>query len=125
IGRWSRWDRRRVGPATWVPARSREGARWGTAYPAGGRGPPSLVGGPAETDAGWPLPRGFPPGPGRGSRLSLEKARTQRVAGGSPPPPFFMARSFPLARFCVVGRSGAMVRLFRSPPTCPDLDSHF
>ena len=66
------------------------------------------------------------PVPGGGSRLSLEKARTQRVAGGCPPPPlFFIARSFPLARFGVVGRSGAIVGLFRGPGTCPDLDSHF
>ena len=44
----------------------------------------------------------FPPGPGRGSRLSLEKARTQRVAGGYPPPPVFLwpARCS-LARFGV------------------------
>ena len=31
---------------------------------------------------------GSRPVPGGGSRLSLEKARTQRVAGGGPPPPF-------------------------------------
>ena len=90
------------------------------------RGPPSLVGGPVGTVAGWALRRGFPPGPGRGSRLSLEKARTQRVAGGCPPPPpFFMTRSLPLARFGVVGRIVPVVGLFRNPCTCPDLDSHF
>ena len=48
------------------------------------------------------------PVPGGGSRLSLEKARTQRVAGGCPPPPFFMARSLALARF------GGCAALFRS-----------
>ena len=32
---------------------------------------------------------GSRPVPGGGSRLSLEKARTQRVAGGCPPPPRF------------------------------------
>ena len=36
-----------------------------------------------------------------------------------------MARSFPLARFGVVGRSEAMLRLFRSPCTCPDLGRFF
>ena len=49
------------------------------------------------------------PVPGGGSRLSLEKARTQRVAGGPPAPPFFRGRSFPLARFGVVGRRGTIV----------------
>ena len=65
------------------------------------------------------------PVPGGGSRLSLEKARTQRVAGGCPPPPLFMARSFPLAGFGVVGRSGAVVGLLRYPCTCPDLETFF
>ena len=45
------------------------------------------------------------PVPGGGSRLSLEKARTQRVAGGCPPPPFFMARSLALAHFGGCGAS--------------------
>ena len=55
-----------------------------------------------------PCDVGSRPVPGGGSRLSLEKARTQRVAGGGPPPPCFMARSFPLARF------GGCATLFRS-----------
>ena len=50
---------------------------------------------------------GSRPVPGGGSRLSLEKARTQRVAGGCPPPPRFRGRSFPLARF---GGCGALSR---------------
>ena len=90
-----------------------------------GPGPLSSVGGSVGTAAGWTLRRGFPPGPGRGSRLSLEKARTQRVAGEGPRPPFFRARSFPLAGFGVVGRSEAMLHLFRSPCTCPDLGRFF
>ena len=54
----------------------------------GRRGSPVSIGGPGLdrrrlAPAAWSLP----PGPGRGSRLSLEKARTQRVAGGGPPPP--------------------------------------
>ena len=36
-----------------------------------------------------------------------------------------MTRSFPLARFGVVGRSGAVVGLFRGPCTCPDLGTLF
>ena len=50
----------------------------------------------------------------------------RKRAGGKPPgPPVFMARSFPLAGFGVVGRSEAMLRLFRSPCTCPDLGRFF
>ena len=79
-----------------------------------------------ETVAGWTLQRGFPPGPGRGIQAFSRESPDAKSRGGIPPaPPFFRARSLPLARFCVVGRSGSMVRLFRSPPTCPDLDSHF
>ena len=40
--------------------------------------------GPAQVSTCEVVPR---PVPGGGSRLSLEKARTQRVAGGCPPPP--------------------------------------
>ena len=36
IGRGFLLDRRRLGPARWVPARSRAGARQGTTYPSGG-----------------------------------------------------------------------------------------
>ena len=36
-----------------------------------------------------------------------------------------MGRSFSLARFGVVGRSGAVVGLFRNPCTCPDLETFF
>ena len=68
---------------------------------------------------------GSRPVPGGGSRLSLEKARTQRVAGGCPPPPWFMARSLALARFGVGWRSGTVVGLFRCPCTCPDLGRFF
>ena len=57
--------------------------------------------------------------------LSLEKARTQRVAGGCPRPPFFMARLLPLARFGVGWRSGAVVGRLRCPCTCPDLGRFF
>ena len=42
-----------------------------------------------------------------------------------PAPPWFIARSFPLARFGVVGRSGTVVELVRSPSTCPDLGTFF
>ena len=89
-------------------------------------GPPSSAAGPAGTGAGWHLPRGFPPGPGRGIQAFSRESPDAKSRGGMPPaPPFFIARSFPLARFGVVGRSGAIVGLFRGPGTCPDLDSHF
>ena len=79
--------------------------------------------GPAQVQTCDVVPR---PVPGGGSRLSLEKAWTQRVAGGMPPaPPGFRGRSLSLARFGVVGRSGAVVGLFRNPCTCPDLGRFF
>ena len=43
----------------------------------------------------------------------------------APPPPCFRARSFPLARFGVVGHSGTVEGLVRSPGTCPDLETFF
>ena len=49
------------------------------------------------------------PVPGGGSRLSLEKARAQRVAGGCPPPPLFLSparsHSLVLAWWGAAGRS--------------------
>ena len=80
--------------------------------------------GPCWTGAGPDLQRGFPPGPGRGSRLSLEKARTQRVAGVTPRPPALRAaRShLPFWRlWCIVSVDG----LLRVPCTCPDLETFF
>ena len=50
---------------------------------------------------------GSRPVPGGGSRLSLEKARTQRVAGGGPPPPFLgpaRSHSLVLAWWGAAGR---------------------
>ena len=113
-GRGPGWDRRRVDPAAWVPARSRAGARWGTAYPLGGRGFSGASG--RSAPGGRRLRRGSP--------ISPEKWGKEG-RGQAPWTPFFMARSFPLARFGVVGRSGAVVGLFRGPCTCPDLDAHF
>ena len=72
---------------------------------------------------------GFPPGPGRGSRLSLEKARTQRVAGGCPPPPPFLspARSHSLVLalgatlFGSIGYFGAHLRTLIWKPSFPKM----
>ena len=84
------WDRRRLAPAGWVPARSRAGARWGTAYPLGGRG---------FSEASGRSAPGGPPAR-RGPHFSREMGRKR--AGGKPPgPPGFMARLLPLARFGV------------------------
>ena len=75
IGRRFRWDRRRSRAATWFPARSRAGARWGTAYPSGGRGfsgasgrsapgaPPARRGSPFLPRNGEKEGRGSAPGP--------------------------------------------------------------
>ena len=60
-----------------------------------------------------------------GARLSPEKAGGKSAGGLAPWTPFFMARSFPLARFGVVGRSGAIVGLLRGPSACPDLGRFF
>ena len=65
------------------------------------------------------------PAPGGGSRLSLEKARTQRVAGEGPRPPFLMARLLPLARFGVGCRIVPVDGLLRYPSTYPDLGTFF
>src|SRR5699024_1038918 len=84
VGRWCLLDRRRVGPATWFPARLRAGAR-----------------------------------------LCPEKAGGKSAGGFAPWPPFFRARSFPLAGFGVVGRSVPVDGLLRNPCTCPDLETFF
>ncbi len=67
-----------------------------------------LAGGPV-----WDLRRleprgGSPPGPGRGIQAFSRESPDGKSRGGRPPaPPFFMARSFPLARF------GGCAALFR------------
>ena len=68
FGRWSRWDRRRLKPAAWVPARSRAGIQ----------------------------------------AFSRESPDAKSRGGMPPAPPFFRARSFPLARF------GGGITLLRS-----------
>ena len=69
---------------------------------------------------------GSRPVPGGGSRLSLRESPDAKSRGGWPPaPPFFMARSFPLARFGVVGRIVPVYGLLRCPCTCPDLGRFF
>ena len=89
-------------------------------------GSPSSVAGPTGTGAGWHLRGGFPPGPGRGIQAFSRESPDAKSRGGGPPaPPGFRARSFPLARFGVAGRSGTVVGLFRNPSTCPDLGTFF
>ena len=67
---------------------------------------------------------GSRPVPGGGSRLSLEKARTQRVAGGCPPPPFYSpARSHSLVLAFVPHCPGGGA--ITVPCTCPDLETFF
>ena len=65
------------------------------------------------------------PVPGGGSRLSLEKARTQRVAGEGPAPPFFNGPLVGTRSFWRLCRIVPVEGLLRYPCTCPDLDSHF
>ena len=94
----------------------------------GGRGPgPSVIDRRfrRKPSQGVPCHVGSRPVPGGGSRLSLRESPDAKSRGGGPPPPHSMARSFPLARFGVVGRSGAVVGLFRGSSTCPDLGAFF
>ncbi len=50
----------------------------------------------------------------------------ERAPGALPPgPPPFIARSLLARSFWCWRRSGAVVGLFRSPPTCPDLETFF
>ena len=99
-----------------LPRRSRRGPRG--AAPQGGFGgtPPEGTQhraapgrwsgfGPAQVQT---CNVGSRPVPGGGSRLSLEKARTQRVAGEDPRPPWVRGRSLSLARF------GGCAALFQS-----------
>ena len=72
---------------------------------ADGRHRPVVLFGPSQVGT---CDVGFPARSRAGDPGFLEKARTQRVAGGCPPAPLFRARSFPLAGFGVVGRSGAV-----------------
>ena len=59
-------------------------------------------------------------------QLDYPRYLRQRGAGGLAPwTPFFMARSFPLAGFGVVGRSVPVDGLLRCPCTCPDLETFF
>ena len=75
--------------------------------------------------AGTDLRRGFPPDSGREPGF-LRRKPEERAPGALPPgPPPFIARSLLARSFWCWRRSGAVVGLFRSPPTCPDLDSHF
>ena len=114
VGRWSLLDRRRLEPARWVPARSRAGERWGTAYPSGGRGFSGASG--RSAPGGPPARRGSPFLPRNGEKEGR---------GQAPWTPGFMARSFPLARFGVVGRIVPVEGLVRCPCTCPDLERFF
>ena len=84
IGRWFRWNRCRVAPATWVPARLRAGAR-----------------------------------------LSPEKAGGKSAGGLAPWTPFFYGPLVPTRSFWRLCRIVPVVGLFRTPPTCPDLERFF
>ena len=78
-------------------------------------GPPQ--GGPCDV-----VPR---PVPGGGSRLSLEKARTQRVAGEGPRPPFFYGPLVATRSFWRLCRLVSVDGLLRCPCTYPDLETFF
>ncbi len=68
-----------------------------------------LIGGSGRPIADPDLPRGFPPGPGRGIQAFSRESPDAKSRGGGPPPPHFMTRSLALARF---GGCGALFRLW-------------
>ncbi len=76
-------------------------------------------------DADVDLRGGFPPGPGRGIQAFSRESPDAKSRGGGPRPPFFRARSLPLARFGGWWRIVPVVGLFRGPCTCPDLETFF
>ena len=63
--------------------------------------------------------------PARRGSPFLPRNGEKEGRGQAPWTPGFYSRSFPLARFGVVGRSGTVVELVRSPSTCPDLGTFF
>ena len=72
-------------------------------------GSPSSAAGPAGTGAGWHLPRGFPPGPGRGIQAFSRESPDAKSRGGMPPAPPFLwparSHSLVLAWWGAAGRS--------------------
>ena len=86
-------DQRRLAPARWVPARSRAGVRWGTAYPLGGRG---SYGASGPSDIGrwvrWDLrrlepARWFPARSRAGIQAFSRESPDAKSRGGAPAPP--------------------------------------
>ena len=103
-----------LGRSAPLPARPRAGARCGTAYP---------LGGPGSYEASGRSAPGAPPAR-RGSPF-LPRNGEKEGRGQAPWTPGFMARSFPLARFGVVGRIVPVEGLVRYPCTYPDLERFF
>ena len=113
IGRRFRWDRCRVGPAAWFPARDRAGGAVGYCVPFGWSGLFRCLG--AQRPGGAA-------DSGGGARLSLKKVGGKNTRGKPLDPAFIAARSHSLV-FGMVG-SGTVVRLF--PPVCQNrFGTHF
>ena len=108
------WDRRRVDPVAWVPARSRAGARWGTAYPLGGRGFSGASG--RSAPGAPPARRGSPFLPRNGEKEGRGRCPLDPQFYG----PLAAARSF--WRSC---RIVPVMGLFRCPSSYPDLGTFF
>ena len=114
VGRWSRLDRRRLEPARWVPARSRAGERWGTAYPSGGRGSYGASG--RSAPGGPPARRGSPFLPRNGEKEGR---------GQAPWTPFFYGPLAAARSFWRLWHIVPVVGLLRCPSACPDLERFF
>ncbi len=77
IGRWSCWDRRRLAPARWVPARSRAGGG-GYCVPLGWAGP-------------FPKPRGAAPRcPACPAGVPISPEKWEKEGRGFAPGPHFL-----------------------------------
>ena len=122
--RWSRQDHLPSPPAgvASFPGLDRRRSRPGKeATPAGGLGRWSCRDQRRLAPARW-----FPARSRAGIQAFSRESPDAKSRGGWPPaPPFFRARSFPLARFGVVGRIVPVYGLLRCPCTCPDLETFF
>ncbi len=145
IGRWSRWDRRRVGPATWFPPGP--GRECGTVLrtlrvvetltvPRGAapRGPPARRGRVGllcrrqvvrVLDRRRLAPAAWVPARSRAGIQAFSRESPDAKSRGMPPPPLFYGPLVATRWFWRLWHIVPMVGLLRGPCTCPDLGRFF